>query len=174
MKEFLLVMLGGLLTLGGSTAGPFFQNRQQRFDAKRQDLAILRDRAQDIFDEIDIVVRKSQLASISALQSLADRHGNQPEVPEPVADLGRLRGLVAIYYPSALPILTQFELQNVNLLESVQKEFTSSIKNGAPDINVIKALTAAMPVNHQKIVDLLSTNLRNHITERVTEYAPKP
>ena len=91
-------------------AGPFFQNRQQKFDAKRQDLVILRDRAQDIFDEIDIVVRKAQLASISALQILTDRHANQPEVPEPVADLGRLRGLVAIYYPSALPILTQFEL----------------------------------------------------------------
>jgi hypothetical protein len=170
MKDILLVIITGLLTLGGSFLGPFFQNRQLRFNAN---LGILRDRAQDIFDEIDVVVRKSQLASVLAMQNFAGTQGDQPNKLESVADLGRIRGLVATYYPTALPILAKFEFESDSLIQEIQTQLKLSVKDGVPDNKLLKALPAMMATSHQKIVSSLASELRNHITEKVAEYAPK-
>ena len=99
-------LLGGLLALGGVVIGPFLQRKHEKWLLARQDEQLLREKAQELFDAIDTLVSKSQASTLSALARLKDESSAEAI---PVPDLGNIRGLSTIYFPSLLDRIAKFE-----------------------------------------------------------------
>ncbi len=166
------VVLGSALVLLGTLVGPYFQRRHEKWRAVREDQALLRSKAQEIFNEIDFVVEKSREASIDALQRLMQLSNSNGGSAKAVADLGKLRGLVAIYYPTGLDYIDAFEENSATLINNIKSKINEAIQRGEQGAAELVKLPTLMAVSHQRVVDVFADELRKHIIEQVKKISP--
>lgn len=161
MEAFLQTLTGGLLALAGALTGPFLQRRHDRWLAKRGDENILRDKAQELFDELDRISSQSGKASMSTISRL-NKEANNAIVPIP--ELGRVRAITAIYFPSAMDIVTKFEADHVQLMQSVGQEAAQYVLEGQAGLEKLKALPMRATSEHLKLTLKLTKEMREHIS----------
>ena len=157
------VLVGGLIALAGAFVGPFFQRKHERWRADRDDRAILRAKAEELFDELDRFIAKSHEASLAAFAKMQDQNVETKAVP----DLGRSRAIAAIYFPTSLPLIDKFESDNVELIKLVSAQLGSALKEGEAGLASLKALPMAMAIRHQEMSSKFVLDLRKHLAENV-------
>ena len=159
----LQVLVGGLLALGGAFVGPFFQRRHERWIADREDRAVLRNKAEELFDELDSFVLKSQGASIAALARMQDSGVEA----KPVPDLGRVRAIAAIYFPTSLTMIDAYEATNLEALRSIAEQTEEALKAGEKGLATLRGMPMKMAIEHQQAAASFVAELRKHLSENV-------
>ena len=163
MNAILQTLIGGLLALGGAMIGPFFQRRHERWRAEREDRHLLRDKAQELFDELDRVIKESQAASLSAALKLKGDNVESTAVP----DLGRIRAIAIIYFPSSLALIENFEAELNALAQSVVREAEGAMESGENGLKMLKALPMVMATKHQQSTARFVAQMRDHFAKNV-------
>ena len=163
MDAIFQTLIGGLLALGGAMIGPFFQRRHDRWQAERQDRHLLRDKAQELFDELDRVIKESQVASMSAISQLKDSSIES----KAVADLGRIRAVAAIYFPSSLTLIENFEAELNTLGQSVVETAQEAVNSGEKGLGTLKALPIVIATKHQQFAARFVAEMRMHLAKNV-------
>lgn len=157
------VLVGGLIALAGAFVGPFFQRKHEKWRADRDDRAILRGKAEDLFDELDQFVAKSQVASLAAVAKMQDDTVEAKQVP----DLGRVRAIAAIYFPTALPLIDTFENENLEFMKWIGTQTESALKDGEAGLSVLKSLPMVMALKYQQRGSKFVSDLRKHLADKV-------
>ena len=155
MEAFLQTLLGGFLALAGSAIGPFLQRKHDRWVANREDSQLIRDKAQELFDELDRITSVSGQASTRVLERLKDENLEARQVPE----LGRVRAISALYFPGSLPLIQTFEDEAGKLMEEVVK----LAENTAANADRMKGLPVLMTLKHQKLASKFVRSMREHV-----------
>ena len=163
INAILQTLIGGLLALGGAMIGPFFQRRHERWRAEREDRHLLRDKAQELFDDLDRVIKESQTASLSAALKLKGDNVESTSVP----DLGRIRAIAIIYFPSSLPLIENFEAELNALAQSVVGEAEGAMESGEKGLKMLKALPMVMAIKHQQSSARFVAQMRCHFAKNV-------
>lgn len=164
MSEVVLsTLIGGFLALLGAFAGPFLQRKHDRWLAMRADHQILREKAEELFNELDSLGDQSARASIRILERLKD--DNLDALPVP--DLGRIRAISTVYFPKLLPCLDSYQVD----LKAIHNRIIPDIgKAGeASDARKINALGVMLVFEHQEA----SSKLIKDIRSEMVELAPK-
>lgn len=164
MDAILQTLAGGLLALAGAIIGPFFQRRHDRWVAQQQANQLLRDKAQELFDEIDRLIRDAGQASIRAIQKIKDDNAE----PLPVPDLGRIRSISAIYFPSCLELIQTFEAKHSESVRTSVRMVVEESKKNYPASDVYKMIPVMMVTEFQT----LSTDLCKEIRDRIASEVP--
>lgn len=163
MSVIVSTLIGGLLALAGAWVGPHFQRKHERWRAVREDQKTLRDKAQELFDELDRLVYQSQKASLAAVAKLKD----DTVEAVPVPDLGRVRAIAAIYFPSALPIIQEHEARHQQVMQVVVDEAKSALGQGAQGLETLKALPMFMTSKYQEFASNFVVAMRAHLATEV-------
>jgi hypothetical protein len=156
---------GGLLALGGAWIGPHFQRRHERWRAKREDQNVLRQKAQELFDELDRLVNESQQASLSAIARLQDKSA----ASKPVPDLGGVRAIAAIYFPSSLSLVDAFENENQQILKSIADQAKVAVDDGEKGLGALQALPMIMAVKYLEFAGKFVRKMREHLKNNVPQ-----
>lgn len=163
MDAILQTLIGGMLALGGALIGPFFQRKHERWRAEREDRHLLRDKAQELFDELDRVIKESQAASISAVSRLKD----DSVALIPVPDLGRIRAIAAIYFPSSLGLIENLEIEHVELGKEIVEHVQNAVEAGEKGLGTLKGLPVVMAARYQEFAARFVATMRTHLIENV-------
>ena len=161
------IIVGGLIALAGACVGPFFQHKHEKWRADRDDRAILRAKAEELFDQLDQFVAKSQAASLAAMAKMQDHTVEAKQVP----DLGRVRSIAAIYFPTALPLIGTFETENLDFMKWVVTQTEAALKDDAAGLDVLKGLPMIMAQKHQQQGSKFVSDLRTHLADNVPKMA---
>ena len=157
MEAVLQTLIGGFLALGGALIGPFLQRRHDRWVAKRQDDQLLRDKAQELFDEIDAMVSASQASMLSALARMRDKAASETI---PVPDLGRIRAISTVYFPVLFERISKFEADTGAFYKKVVEMAEGSLKTGEEGLETLKSMPFVMTGQYQTLTAELATDLR--------------
>lgn len=152
------VLIGGLLALAGAFIGPFFQRRHERWRAKREDEQTLRGMAAELFNELDRIVHESNQSNISAIKRLIDNNAE----PFPLPDLGKIRMLVSVYFPTASEIVTRFEKESDALSDQLAKEIENAVKQSS-SAEKIKVLNGVLVTQRNKQAYSFVKEMRTHM-----------
>ncbi|QUL38934.1 hypothetical protein [Erythrobacter sp. JK5] len=155
----IVAAIGVIGTLAASFVSPFYQRAHEKWKAEREDQAILRDKAEELFDEIDSYVSGYQQASVSAVARLKDETVEVRGIP----DLARIRSITAIYFPSAMPLVEDFEKQNRVLMTAIVEQAKTATEQGAAGLDTLKGLPMIMTVKYQQLASEFIPKLRGHI-----------
>lgn len=156
-------LIGGLLALAGAFIGPFFQRKHDRWLAFRADDQMRRQKAEELFSELDALTGKSGKASIRAVERLK----NAELDPIPVPDLGHVRALAIIYFPELLPHLDQFQTDIDELWKKLIPDLGAASE--ALDAEKIQGLGVMMVIQHHEI----STKLVKSVRREMVKVTPK-
>ncbi len=148
------------------------QGKQKRDESRRLDNALMRDKAQEIFDEIDQIIDKSRTASTDAMQRIFPNPPTNEKPISPVPDLGCLRGLVAIYYPICSPIIATFEANILQPFQNLKGELFDAMNDGENGAKNIKGIHAILVTTHNQLIERLAADLRAKIAGEVRKYIP--
>lgn len=159
----LAAAIGVLGALGGAFVGPFLQQKHEKWRADREDRMILRGKAEELFDELDQFVAKSQSASMAALAKMQDETVEAKQAP----DLGRVRAIAAIYFPTALQLIDTFETENLEFMKWVATETETALKDGKAGLEVLKSLPMVMALKYQQRGSKFVSDLRKHLADNV-------
>ncbi|KLI64975.1 hypothetical protein [Aurantiacibacter marinus] len=162
MEAIVPVLVGGLLTLAGALVAPFFQRKHEKWRAEREDSQLIREKAAELFDELDRMVAESHSANIAVFRNLAEK--NVP--PSPLPDLGRIRMLVGIYFPEAMPTVEGYEERCAVVSSSVTKDLDGALKSSDGG-DRIKALTAVMVSSQNEETRKFVRNLRAEVAQNI-------
>ena len=156
----IVAVIGVLGTLGGAIAGPFLQRKHEEWKAKRADQQLLRDKAQEPFDELDRLTAQAHGASVSAAQLLNDPEAEIQAAP----DLGRIRAITAVYFPECEGPVLAFEnkvtasgAKTINLMHEFQQNDTLTGDS-------IRAITLSHVSQHHNASQELAKALRKQIS----------
>jgi gas vesicle protein len=161
MTEGLIAtFLGGLLALAGALIGPTLQRKHDRWLAKREDENLLREKAEQLFDELDKIQDQSRKSTMSVMASVT----NVQQEIIPVPDLGKVRAIVSVYFFTASKIVSDFE----NHKDSSGKVFMDYTKEQfekkAMSADQTKALQLIMVAEHSKNLTKFTSDLRAHVS----------
>lgn len=163
MEAILQTLIGGLLALSGAFAGPYFQRKHDRWLADRNDRAHLREKGQELFDELDRFIREAQKASIFAIKQIQDKNA----VSTPVPDLGRVRAISVIYFPVCLDLVDSFEIKHSNLFLEISNTAKKAVADGDAGLDQLKALPLLMTSLYQKLASDFVRQMRVNLAKNV-------
>ena len=152
-------LIGGLLALAGAFVGPFLQRKHDRWMARRADHQILREKAEELFSELDTFVTQSGRASIRIIERLVDENLETIVLP----DIGKVRALSTVYFPRLLIHLDQFQADIRAVFKKIAPELGDAGK--ALDAKKIKGWGAMMAIEHQEIAIKLVDAVRREMIE---------
>jgi hypothetical protein len=123
MWEALQSLIVGLLAPAGIWFGWFLQRRDKQEDRTHRRSEILREKAEQIYSEIEAVQERSSRAVFTALR---DVHGMKDEDAKPF-DIGmdRLKSLLMMYFPEAAPIIAEYDREIVGPINSHSERFAA-------------------------------------------------
>lgn len=163
IDAILSTLVGGMLALVGAFVGPFFQRKHERWLARREDHAVLRAKAEELFAELAVLTAQSGQASVRTVERL--RNESLDSIPLP--DLNRIRSLSTVYYPKLLPHVTAFEEDRKAMFEKLLPSLRVAGEEADPE--AIKGLTVVMAIQYQQ----LASKLVRAFQEEMIEVAPK-
>ena len=163
MDVLLQTLLGGALALMGAFVGPFLQRKHDRWLATREDEQLIRNQAQELFDELDRIVRESGQAFNCAFAMLEDQSLEVVEVPH----LNRARAISAIYFPACLPVIEDFEQKETELLGKIAEMAINASDVGGDALNKLKGLPVFLANERHKLSSSFVDRMRLNITQRL-------
>jgi hypothetical protein len=164
MSEVLIsTLLGGLLALAGALIGPNLQRKHDRWLAKRQDEALLRDKAEELFEELDRMQQGSRRAMLSVMASVRD----PSEQVQPIPELGKIRAIVCVYFESASKIVNEFERQRDSSGQIFMDYTKEQFEQKCLTEDRTKMLQLYMVSEHGKNLSAFVTKLRSHVSHIV-------
>jgi len=149
------------------------QRTQRRHELRLEHAARQREMAEEIFFLIDEAKREANANVVFQLKSLTHE---TPDISPPEAvSIGRLRALVAMYYPDALPLLIAYDSSQKHIAGVMQEKISSLLKNPAKDGPMIMKGVVALAVttSAQKLHPALD-KLHSHMVEAVKRYTAAP
>ena len=172
MEQIFIAVVAAASALVGSYLGPFMQRKQSAADATRADAALMRDKAEQIFEEIDKFLVASRNASLSAFRLLgpAELRDQTPAVP--MADIGKIRALIATYYPNGLPLIEEFDAEVKRASDVVLGQIKAEQKKDGPKPDAIRGYTAMLAADRGVTDASLAKKLRDHLVAEVRQYVP--
>ncbi|WP_277970451.1 hypothetical protein [Sphingomonas echinoides] len=108
--------LGGYLVLKGQQATRVFQ-------AERDDRQLLRDSAQSVFEEISSIRDRQFPSVLSVVQHFNEENRDIRGEILPFPKIAKLKSLLAVYFPSILQTLVDFEEQSNNGVDEKKLDF---------------------------------------------------
>ena len=163
MDAIYQTLLGGALALAGSSLGPFFQRRHERWKARREDEKFLREKAEELFDELDRVGQQAAQASVRSMQMIS----NKSLEAIPVPDLGKIRAIATMYFPTTTKILESFEKSHSDETRKIFDEIRESVDRGRADPDEIKALTVLITATYQSLASECIKKIRIEVAQTV-------
>jgi hypothetical protein len=163
MDAILQTLVGGVLALAGAFVGPHFHRKHERWRASREDRHILREKAQELFDELDRMIKESQAASISAISRLEGGSDTHSAVP----DLGRIRAIAAIYFPSSLGLIDSFEEEHRKLSSEIYDILKDALNSGEKGLGILRGLPMVVTTNYQQFASRFVSEMRSHLVDNV-------
>ena len=160
MDTVISTLIGGFLALGGALIGPFFARRHEKWRARRDDEDKLRLKAEELFDELDRLNQHSHASLMSVIKVYKGKAGDVLPVP----DLGKVRAIVTVYFPSAQSIVDDFETERARISGLFIEYFQQQMKDGGLRDVQISQMQTLMITNHQKIIAEISKALRAHVS----------
>lgn len=107
------IWLAPIIGLIGTLVGGYLILRGQRatreFQAIRDDRQMLRDRAQDLFDEITEVKNAALPSAISMMIHYAEANTELRKPIMPMPTIAKMKSLIAVYFPELLPMIREHE-----------------------------------------------------------------
>lgn len=161
MDDIIPVLVGGVVALAGALIGPFFQRRHEHWKASREDAQVLRDKAAEIFSEMDRIAMESHQASIAVIKNLIEENG----VPSPLPDLGKVRMLVAVYFPSLKGLVDSYESRVRELEKELAQEISKA--NQSYDVAAFKRATAIIVQKRNQQAFEFVKSIRSEITNKL-------
>jgi len=140
-----------------------------KWQAKREDAALYREKASEVFEEVDHILNQSHRALISSLSGWASEAEDKPER---IAELGKLRSLVATYFPDCLKLLDNFDAKSGEIFDRMGTAVTGAGKGKLPEADAIRAIRALAVGEHQRLVIKFAKELRIAMTNEVKKHAP--
>jgi hypothetical protein len=107
MWETLQAIVIGLLAPGGIWLGWYLQRRDKRSESDREKKALLRQKAEQIYEEIEAVRKRNDAALMGAIEY---QFRPNTELPELTPALGRLRALVNMYFPDGTRLIADYDI----------------------------------------------------------------
>jgi hypothetical protein len=153
-----------MLALAGAFVGPFLQRKHDRWLARRADQQILRQKAEELFAELDTLALHSGQASVRTFERLQNKELDAIALP----DLGRVRAIATIYFPKLLPHFDRFQDEQKSFTEKIIPDLGRA--GEASDYAKIKGITAMLMLNHQEIVTKLVQDIRREMVEMTPKY----
>ena len=163
MDAIFQTLLGGILALAGAMLGPFFQRRHERWKARRDDEKVLRDKAEELFDELDRVSRQAGQASVRSLQMIKDKSLEALPVP----DLGKIRAIVVMYFPDAMQIIERFENSHSEATKGIFDSLRKSLESGRDNPDEITVLGVMLTTTFQSLASKYVQEMRAAIADSV-------
>lgn len=178
MWEFLqpvvIAIVAGASALGGAYLGPFMQRNERQKEIDRADSAIIRDKAEEVFQELDRFLNDSRAASSGAMQWFQSDTYDPPNDLKRPADLERLQALIATYFPNAIPILDVFDDEVQSLANEFSKQMKIEMSKGGPSPDALKGYNAFFASSRATVDANMVKNLRQFMIGHVKKYAPNP
>ncbi len=163
MDAIYQTLLGGALALAGSALGPFFQRRHERWKARREDEKFLREKAEELFDELDRVGNQAAQASVRSLQMIS----NASLEAIPVPDLGKIRAITTMYFPNSMITIENFEKSHSEETRKIVESLKRSVASGKNNPDEIKGLTVLMTTTYQSLASECIRKIRSEIAGTV-------
>ncbi|UYY59747.1 hypothetical protein [Sphingomonas sp. S2-65] len=160
--------LAGGLGFGGAWVGTLTQRQTRREDAKRADAALMRDKAGEIFTEMRAIEGQAFVAVMDMVKLSAGLDEDQSVGSMPRLDT--LYALVAVYYPSMLPILDA----HAETDERHRKEAVATFLRGKDGVE--PTLAYKLQINAGARTALLETleAIRAQLVIEVQKFVPTP
>ncbi len=95
------------------------------------------------------------------------RFKGDPVEAVPVPDLGRLRAIAAIYFPTSLTLIRSFEERQENFGKFVMDEAKKALGDGAAGLEALKALPMIVTSQSQALAMEFVREMRAHLTMNV-------
>ncbi len=155
----LAAVVGVFGALGGALIGPHFQRKHERWVAKRSDEQLVREKAQELFDELDRLTGKSHEAVIAYMKTATQ------ETPDslPMPDLGRIRAISTIYFPECQAAISEFEEEAAKRGKASMELIAELNKEGTLTADAIKVITIQTITDHQSSSGKLAKRLRQQL-----------
>jgi hypothetical protein len=163
MDALLQTLLGGIIALAGAAIGPWLQRNHERWRAQREDEHLVREKAQELFDELDRVVRDSAKASVRAMERIT----NKDLEAFPVPDLGKIRAISLTYFPDLMNAISSFEIKHAALAEKIIAEARAATDKGDAGLDILKALPVLMVTSYQEVANDLVKAIRTDISQHI-------
>jgi hypothetical protein len=159
MDALFQTLIGGFLALAGAFVAPYFQRKHERWIARRADHQTLRQKAEELFSEIDTLASLSGRASVRIVEQLMD--DSLETIPLP--DLGRIRALSTVYFPKLLPHLDRFQADikksNADLIPQIRQA------GDALDADKIRGIGVIMVIEHRESASKLAQAVHHEMRE---------
>ena len=157
--------------LAGTYLVPRSQREARRHEERRANAAIMRDKAEQIFEEISRLERAIGAQFLVATRVAA---GMAEDDDAPLADFDKIRSLAAVYYPSLLSALNELEAPMQERLQRVTEALKTAAghKSLEEQSRALSLVTFQVTLDQWKNVGDASRRLRMQLTEDVRPYLP--
>lgn len=157
----------------GTYLVPRGQREARQHEARRTDAAIMRDKAEAIFEEISRLEQEIMQNMLRAMQSATIGSKTDASAPK-LTNYDRLRALVAVYYPRLLITLDEIAKKDRDILTTVEANIKAAADSGSVS-KMNQTLSAAnMMAAVGKLQNFTDTapKLRAQMIEEVRQYLP--
>lgn len=170
------VLVLNTLAVGGfGLAGTYLVPRGQRearaYEERRANAATMRDKAEQIFNEISKLEQEMGVQFITITRAIA---AGEDEGGTPLPSFDKIRSLAAVYYPSLLSVLDAIEApmqERIQRTLGVIKMATESKPLAARE-NDLRLASFKVTLEQWKNVGNASRMLRIRLIEEVRPYLP--
>lgn len=157
-------LIGVLGTLGGTMLANRHNRRDRQEQIERERHALLRSKAEELYAELTSVVDFAKQNISSALRS---EYLQEDASTELVLPTERVEALIAIYFPSALPIFEQYEQDRIAQVAPLMEQ----IEEAAASHNTAqfrKAVTEATKAVGNSVA-ALNGRIRRHLNPEIAK-----
>lgn len=159
----LQTLLGGVIALAGVLIGPYFQRKHERWLAKRSDDDTKRAKAESLFDDLDRISSKSRQSTVSVMNVIQ----NEKMSILPAPDLGRVRAVASVYFPTCQVIIDEYEDKRKEKTKKIMQYLKKQTDAGEVSASEIRSIQVVMATEHQSDTQNFIDNMRAHISEVV-------
>lgn len=162
----------GAFLFGGALLSPWFSDRAQKRQAKRETDAILREKAEAIFMAIGDARREAVARTVHAMKLLGP---TSPSEDAPLfSNFETIRALVAMYFPSALPILDELDAEMEKFRSGRSKDLFAAVDREpeSKKVAAYKGIHVIITSEGQTLTHRFLDKLQVHLTEAVRHHFP--
>lgn len=105
--------------LAGSIIAGHFNLKGLGMSHRRDDDAMIRTKAEDLYVELD---RLQEVNNVVTIRAMAAMNSKSAPEPFPVINLGKARALVGLYFPECLPALEKYDTEGHERAKSLRDD----------------------------------------------------
>jgi len=164
-------LAAGGFGLAGTYLVPRGQREARRHEERRANAAIMRDKAEQIFEEVAKLEHEIGLQFQAATRAAVT--GEDDGAGE-LAGFDRIRALSAVYYPGLLGVLDTLEAPMQERLKRSTEALKAAAESKSPEAQeaALRVVTFKITLDQWQNVNAASRKLRAKLVEDVRPYSP--